>query len=246
MKVLVFSKKSDYAKVLKVLLDELSVNVEIEEVTACRLANLALSRQHDLILLDDRLSGDLTPLLMESLARSQVDVIVFLKQKHNISKYVSLNLLGYYVSPIKWDQVMDNLRILVRRNQLLEHYSQKKGGKYMVKEHNSVYFLPFEDILFFEKDDKLVKIHTRDQSYHVHESLKHICSTLPSGFLRVHSSYIVNFNNVDRIIESQRTYSIEFHDYDQIAHMSRKKAKDILSDGYQKYRLSHIIHKGKE
>ncbi|MBN2793989.1 MAG: LytTR family transcriptional regulator DNA-binding domain-containing protein [Clostridia bacterium] len=246
MKVLVFSERSDYSKVLKVLMDELNVDVEIQEVTACRLANLALSRQHDLILLDDRLSEEITPLLLEAMARSQVDVMVCLKNKDHVKKYMSLNLLGYYVSPIDWKKVLEALKILVRRNTLLEHYSQKKGGRYMVKEHNSIYFLPYEDILFFEKVDKLVKIHTRVQSYEIHDSLKNIVSDLPSSFLRVHSSYIVNFNNVDRIIENQRTYNIEFESYDRVAHMSRKKADDILSDGYQKYRLSHIVHHGKD
>jgi DNA-binding LytR/AlgR family response regulator len=83
--------------------------------------------------------------------------------------------------------------------------------------------------------------------YETHDSLKHMIESLPNSFLRVHSSYIVNFDHAYKVVETKnKSYFISFKNYDEVAHMSRQKASDILSDPKTHSRLYFIDQKRKE
>ena len=71
--------------------------MDVEVVSECQLANSAVSHPHDLIILDDRLFECLKGQIIEVLSEYQMDVIVFLEKKDNINRYLSLNLLDYFV-----------------------------------------------------------------------------------------------------------------------------------------------------
>lgn len=242
MKLLMFTDKMDYLKILKVFLDEMEIAVDIQMVSACALTNAVLKGDHDLILLDDRYVHHLNDDLMTILKDSKADILVFLEHKADIKRYLSLNLLGYFVTPIQWQKVVARLKTLIHREKFLETMEGASEGKYIVRDHNAVYFVPFSEILFFEKYEKKVKIHTRAHIYDVKDSLKSILAIMPKDFIRVHSSYVVNFSNANEIIENHRNYTITFKDYGNPAPMSRKKANELLEDGENRYRLSFIKH----
>ena len=57
-----------------------------------------------------------------------------------------------------------------------------------------------EDILWIEAYGDYVIIHTADEKYTIHSTMKGIDSKLPSSsFIRVHRSYIVRIDKIDAI-----------------------------------------------
>jgi len=68
-----------------------------------------------------------------------------------------------------------------------------KSGKSTLKVH-------FDDIEVIEGMGNYVQIHTLEKKKHIHyASLKLILDKLPDEFMRVHNSYIVNLNHIDKI-----------------------------------------------
>lgn len=77
--------------------------------------------------------------------------------------------------------------------------SSKKLSFY--KENNE-YYLPLDSILFFETADNKVNAHTLDEIYQIRYRLYELEDMLPSNFLRISKSTIVN---VDKIYSISRT-----------------------------------------
>lgn len=242
MKVLLFTQKKDYIKVIGLLCKEIHKSLVVEEISAFQLANIATSHPNSLLILDDRLYHDINKECLEVLIRNKVEVMVLMTSIQSVKRYLNLNIVDYFVSPLDWQAIDMRLRKQYKKHiaiQNLKH--EEKQKKIVVKSKTEVFLVPEDDILFFEKRNKEVLIHTYDRIYVCHESLKEIMHHLSENFIRVHSSYIVNFNNAKSVISSgNRKYWIAFENYEDKAHMSRNRAEEILKDAGNHYRLSYI------
>jgi len=58
------------------------------------------------------------------------------------------------------------------------------------------YYLTLDDILFFETEEGTVYAHTKDDTYQVGERLYRLIDLLPSNFIRVSKSTILNINPI--------------------------------------------------
>lgn len=56
--------------------------------------------------------------------------------------------------------------------------------------------LKTEDLLYFEAKKDYVQVHTKQQSYLTHMTMKAFGESLPQGFIRVHRSFIINSAHV--------------------------------------------------
>lgn len=64
------------------------------------------------------------------------------------------------------------------------------------KADGKIYFIDFQDILWFEAYDYYIKIHVDNQFYLVRDSLKKMIERLNESFVRIHKSSIVNTDYV--------------------------------------------------
>jgi DNA-binding LytR/AlgR family response regulator len=86
-------------------------------------------------------------------------------------------------------------------------YKHKKpplsSEKFFVKEKNDMVALNAKDILYVEAFDNYAKVFTAKQSYIISHTLKQVEENLSEkSFLRVHRSYLVNFEMVTSINET--------------------------------------------
>lgn len=97
---------------------------------------------------------------------------------------------------------------LAARNQRFVFY---KGDK--------EYYLPLEDILFFETEGKVIFAHTGDEMYQVKYRLYELEEFLPGHFMRISKSTILNTNKVysiqrnltaSSVVEFQNTHKQVF------------------------------------
>ena len=69
-----------------------------------------------------------------------------------------------------------------------------------VKTGFNLHVVPIEEIRFFKSDNIYVELHMKDKSVLVYDKpLKHLTPLLPSNYVRIHKSYIVNINNIEQI-----------------------------------------------
>lgn len=61
------------------------------------------------------------------------------------------------------------------------------------------YYIPLNEILFFETDDGRVTAHTEKRMFYSGEKIYTLCRTLPRCFVRVSKSCIVNVSKVESV-----------------------------------------------
>jgi two-component system LytT family response regulator len=79
-----------------------------------------------------------------------------------------------------------------------------------VKDRQQIHVVPVDDIDYIEADGDYVKLHTAKNAFLKEKTMKYFEENLPSQFIRIHRSYIVNVNGVSKIElyekESYRVY----------------------------------------
>lgn len=124
------------------------------------------------------------------------------------------------------EQIQEN-EIIVRCNELnedirniqkaLSDILSKKKQITFYKE-NTEYFIPLDDILFFETEESNISAHTINDVYGVKYKLYELEEILPRNFLRVSKSTILNINHIYSITRNLTSASIvEFkHTYKKV------------------------------
>lgn len=95
------------------------------------------------------------------------------------------------------------------------------------------FFVPLDDILFFETDSGLIRAHTADDEFEARYKLYELEEKLPSFFQRVSKSTILNSHKVYSITKNLAGASrIEFQNTYKIVYCSRnyyKALKELLT-----------------
>lgn len=84
------------------------------------------------------------------------------------------------------------------------------------------YYFPIDQILFFETDGNTVYAHTSDHLYKVKERLYELEQLLPTSFLRISKSTILNTHHVYSIERNLTSYGlVEFYKSHKKVYVSR-------------------------
>ena len=111
-------------------------------------------------------------------------------------------------------------RILRMQEAVVE--KEERGFHMMLRKGETEYFLPVEDILFFETEGKVIYAHTREHMLATEYKLYELEEILPGSFLRISKSAIVNLDQVYSITRSLTSSSlIEFQHSNKRAYVSR-------------------------
>jgi DNA-binding LytR/AlgR family response regulator len=106
---------------------------------------------------------------------------------------------AYILKPFDERDLIINVEMALYKH----HKPPLLSEKIFVKEKNEMIALQVKDILYVEAFDNYAKVFTEKQSYIVSHTLKHVEDNLSSkSFLRVHRSYLINFEKVTSINES--------------------------------------------
>lgn len=94
--------------------------------------------------------------------------------------------------------------------------------------------IDLDHILFFETNQAVVHVHTHDSVYETKERLYQLEATLPSNFIRISKSTIVNVNQISALEQHLTSgRSIQFHKSHKITYASRMyfpKLKNALKE----------------
>ena len=101
----------------------------------------------------------------------------------------------YILKPIDTNKVIS----IIRR--LKEDFS---GTKFELFKINKDYSLRAKDILFIERNKSKATVYTKDATYETCFSLNSLEHELPSSFVRVHRSYIVNSEQISKISKDEK------------------------------------------
>jgi DNA-binding LytR/AlgR family response regulator len=116
-----------------------------------------------------------------------------------------MNVIDYLVKPVELP------RFIKAVNKAKEYGNSEDAVStaydyFFIKKDSVLTKVPIKDILWIEALGDYITIHTKDQRFILHTTLKSVESKLPSDkFIRVHRSYIVQIDNV-KLVEDTTIY----------------------------------------
>ena len=165
--------------------------------------NLMQSDTVDILFLDIEMP-EMTGLELTRNLGEEKPIIVFItSNKEYAVDAFELNVADYIVKPIspaRFLQAVERVREIYNSNQTNVSFEEKEFVFF--RDNGILKRLLIEDIHFLEAMGDYVKIFTQHKFHAVHTALKNVEDILPSNkFLRVHRSYIVALNKIEKIEE---------------------------------------------
>lgn len=157
----------------------------------------------NLVLLDIHIKGNKDGIQLASEVRSRYKLpfifITSFYDKATLDRAKATEPQAYILKPFDDKDLMINVEMA-----LFKHRKTPLApDKFFVKDKNELIGLDARDILYAEAFDNYCKVFTDKQSYIISHTLKQVEEKLSAGsFMRVHRSYLVNFEKVTSINES--------------------------------------------
>ena len=165
--------------------------------------NLMQSKPVDVLFLDIEMP-DMTGLELTRHLGDKKPIIIFTtsKKEYAVDAF-ELNVVDYIVKPVttpRFLQAVEKAREIYNSNKLEVSIEEKEFV--FIRDNGILKRLLIEDICFLEAMGDYVKVFTQQKFHAIHTTLKTVEEKLPPDkFLRVHRSYIVALNKIEKIEE---------------------------------------------
>lgn len=210
MKAIIIDDEKRARVTLKLLLEEYCPQIEIVAECENLPEGVKAIRKHnpDLVLLDIEMPGHSGLELLDFFDENDVNFSIIFTTAYNeyAIEAFKFSAIDYLLKPINPDQLVDAIKRLEKQKQKLENFTALKENlnqenltKIAVPSGNSLVFIDVSKILYIKGEGAYSEIFCANEMSHmVSRNLKNfediLCSN--SRFLRVHKSYIVNFDFV--------------------------------------------------
>ncbi len=173
----------------------------------------------DIVLMDINIHGTFSGIDAAKWINVHFDIpIVFLSalsDEKTLEQVLETDAFGYLTKPYKEKDLIHTLKIALRNHKFLKEINKKEtihtqitqieantlkyNENLFIKERNKLISITLSDVYFLEALENYTQIYVHDKKWIVNSYLKDIESKLPSEFLRVHRSYIINLNKIQKI-----------------------------------------------
>lgn len=203
MNVFIVDDERPAREELRWLLEQCGVQIVGEAASGEEALSLLKNFEVDVIFLDINMPGIDGMRLAELLDDSESSVaLVFVTayERHALDAF-DVNAVDYLLKPVRLEKLERALeRAKARRPPILVARPAKPLTRISVDEKGSYKVVPVQDIVFFESEDGVVVIQTRQKRYLTDFSLKFLEQNLnPDDFFRCHRSYIVRLDAIESI-----------------------------------------------
>jgi len=152
----------------------------------------------DLIFLDIHLPKLKGLDFLSTLKKPPMVVITTAYHEFALKSY-EYNVIDYLLKPIEFGRFMMAISKVLDRNILVEPTTRNGNEKpsLFVTVNKRKIRIAFDQILYIESQRENIKIVTEDKTIQTRYLISDIESELPSGFLRIHRSFIINIEKIE-------------------------------------------------
>ena len=212
--ILVTEDESIVRKDIERCLGKLGYNVVPTADNGEKAIELALKHKPDLALMDIMIKGDMTGIAAAEEIKRNLDIpVVFLTayaDENTLSQAKLAEPHGYILKPFKEVDIQTAVEMALHKHSkemelkteadflrsMAEH--NEDAEVIFVKNRSRLMRVKHEDLLFVEALKDYVVVHTREESYTIHSTMKEVERKLSDRrFIRVHRSYIVNLHAIE-------------------------------------------------
>ncbi|WP_129409101.1 LytR/AlgR family response regulator transcription factor [Marinitoga lauensis] len=133
--------------------------------------------------------------------------------------------LDYLTKPVS------EVRFIETVNRIEEAFKDTKLSKIAVENKNEIIFLDFEEVYYFEYFEKKILVRTNNEEYVLKhfKNLNKLEKELPDNFLRIHKSYIINLNYIDKLIKDLNSLQMKNNKIIPIGKTHMKDVRNMLN-----------------
>ncbi|MCB9232210.1 MAG: response regulator transcription factor [Bacteroidia bacterium] len=147
----------------------------------------------DLLFLDIQMPDLKGTDLLRSLQKAPQVILTTAYQEYALEGF-DLNVTDYLLKPFAFDRFLQAVNKATRLIQPMAGPVPNEKEILYIKAEHKVFKVALKEIYHIEGQQEYVKYHTQNGRIMVLDSLKRLEETLPSNFMRVHRSFIVNLD----------------------------------------------------
>lgn len=181
----------------------------------------------DIVILDIQLSGKKDGIDLAHYVRENHDIpFIFLTSfadSATLERAKQVNPPAYLIKPFNKEELYTSIEIALFNYQKTRKLEVKRKDFVFVKQKQLFVKIFFKDILFLKSDHVYTEIFTvNNEKYIIRESLGEYANQLNEDFVRVHRSFVVNFQHITKV-EANQLWVNEFE-----VPISKQHRNDIL------------------
>ncbi len=163
---------------------------------------LIRSESPDIALLDINIEGDVDGIELASQLKIPFVFFTSYYDQKTLDRAKRTNPAGYIVKPFSENDLIANIEMALHRGHKKGTGSEKSPEKLFVRKDQEIISLKSSEIVYVEAFDNYANVYTSSEKYLISHTLKSIGEKLiPLGFVRVHRSFLINFDLIDSISE---------------------------------------------
>lgn len=194
-------------KTITSLIDQVDfLNLKKECSSAVEAFNYLKTENVDLIFLDIEMPGMTGIELIKNLKKCPIIIFVTSNKDYAIEAF-ELNVADYILKPLTLSRFMaaiDKAKEISYKSDKKNEFNENSQDYIFVRSNSALIKIKLNDILYVQAFGDYIKIFTPTKYDIVHCTLKSIEEKLaPNKFFRLHRSYIVAINHIDKIEEKE-------------------------------------------
>ncbi len=204
-KILIVEDEPIIASDIEMTLEELGYQITDVVDDAESAIESIEKRKPDLVLLDINIEGDTDGIMLAQDIKEQFKIpFIYLTSnadKVTINRVKRTNPAGFIVKPFSEKELQSNIEIALF-NLKEQQPTSKVSSDFFVKDSGSLIKIKVDELLFVQADDNYTRFYTLKKQYFISSTLKKVSEKLSGDpFIRIHRSYIINVNFIDRIYD---------------------------------------------
>jgi len=206
-KILIVEDEPIIATDIELILENLGYEVCGTVDNAVEAMENIIENNPDLVLLDIHIEGDMDGILLAQEIKEKHKIpFIFLTSNadtQTINRVKRTKPSGFIVKPFDEKDLQSNIEIALFSDKNQTNETKEKPKIFFVKDHQDYVKVNSDQVMFVKAEDNYSRLFTVDNSYILATTLKKIETKLSGNhFLRIHRSYLININYIDKIKES--------------------------------------------
>lgn len=165
------------------------VNVEVWYTGESLCEYLKTGQEIDILFLDIelfQLNGiQVAEYIRNVLENRRMQIIYISGKDVYAQKLFKTQPMDFLVKPIKKEEVIESVELAFK---ILD----KENNKFRFQYGKEYYSIPFGEIMYFTSNKRKITVVTQKMQYFFYGKIKDLAEKLPSDFIMIHQSYIVN------------------------------------------------------
>ena len=165
------------------------------------------STKPDLLLLDIQISGPYNGIELAGKLDQTIPVIFItsLRERAIFEQAKKTRPLAFILKPFDPLMLTNTIELAVadlagEKKDVWKEKDVMLSDSFFIKEKNVLVKVMVRDILYIKSEDKYCILHTQKRKYVIRISLKDLLAKVPSNFMQVHRSYVVDTHRISQII----------------------------------------------